>query len=264
MLSCNTSSKTNKAQGDNVNFSVEKRDSIVNNVMEKVNKYYLNSKERRLALDSAIKKYPNIAYFYQQRAMPLYKQDKDELGLPYLEKAAALDPKTYVEYMAFIKCIFSKNYKDAILDFNKALKLNGASYVMDHSYYFYLGLCNLQLNEFKKAEDYFQKSIDQSIREESEDWVHYTDLMYLGIAKYELKDYENAIKVFDKALLQQPKFSDVKYYKALSLFNLKKIDEGQVMLIEAKEDFLNNNTMREDNSIYERYPYQVQKHWFGL
>ncbi|MBQ0787180.1 MAG: tetratricopeptide repeat protein [Oceanihabitans sp.] len=196
--------------------------------------------------------------------MPLYKEDKDELGLPFLEKAAALDPLKWIDYMAFMKCIFSKNYKDAIVDFNKALELNGESYVMDHSYYFYLGLCNLQLNAFEKAKDFFEKSIAQSVKEDGEEWIHFTDLMYLGIANYELNNLEEAINIFDEALVLQPKFSDVKFYKAICLGKIGEIEKAEAMFKEAKEDFINDDIMYEDNTIYERYPYQVRKSWFGL
>ena len=256
----------NKAESkiDEKLFSEKEVDSITNSVMDKTSTLYLNSEERRAVLDSAITQYPNIAYFYQQRAMPLYKQDKDELGLPFLEKAAELNPVKYIDYMAFMKCIFSKNYKDAIVDFERALELNGESYVMDHSYYFYLGLCNLQLNEFEKAKVFFEKSIAQSVKEDGEEWIHFTDLMYLGIAQYELKDFNEAIKNFDKALILQPKFSDAKYYKAHSLAGIEEFDKAKETLLEAKEDFLNDDILYEDNTIYERYPYQVRKSWFGL
>ncbi len=251
-------------QTDGVSLTSFETDSIAKLVLSKTGGYPLNSERRRNILDSAIAKHPKIAYLYQQRAMPLYKEDKDELGLPFLEKAAALDPEKWIDYMAFMKCIFSKNYKDAIVDFNKALELNGESYVMDHSYYFYLGLCNLQLNAFEKAKDFFEKSIAQSVKEDGEEWIHFTDLMYLGIANYELNNFEEAIKIFDEALLLQPKFSDVKYYKAICLGRIGEIEKAEKTFIEAKEDFINDDIMYEDNTIYERYPYQVRKSWFGL
>lgn len=229
-----------------------------------LDRYSLKNEEYQKVLDSLILKESNEAYNYQQKAMLLYKQDKDELGLPFLEKAAELNPVKYIDYMAFMKCIFSKNYKDAIVDFNKALALNGESYVMDHSYYFYLGLCNLQLNEFEKAKILFEKSIAQSVKEDGEEWIHFTDLMYLGIANYELENFNEAIKDFDEALILQPKFSDVKYYKAHCLAGNGEFEKARETLLEAKEDFLNDDILYEDNTIYERYPYQVRKSWFGL
>jgi len=245
-------------------YSVIQKDSIIDEVFKVVAKSGLNSQKRRDALDSAITKYPTIAYFYQQRAMPLYKQDKDELGLPFLEKAAELNPQKHLDYMAFMKCIFSKNYKDAIIDFEKYLDLYGEGYVMDHTYYFYIGISYLQLNEFEKAKSFLEKSVHQIETESGRDWVHYLDLMYLGITKMELTAYEEAILDFDEALLQYENFSDVKYYKAICLYSLGKNEEGKKLVEEAKKDLINGNTINEDNVIYERYPYQIRKSWFGL
>ena len=245
-------------------YSLSKKDSIIDEVQLTVSKYRLNSQKRRDVLDSVITKYPSIAYFYQQRAMPLYKQDKDELGLPFLEKAAELNPEKYLDYMAFMKCVFSKNYKAAIVDFEKALTLSGEGYVMDHTYYFYIGISYLQLNEFEKAKSYLEKSILQTETESGKEWIHYLDLMYLGIVKMELKQYDEAILDFDEALLQYENFSDVKYYKAICLYFLGKNEEGKKTAEEAKKDLINGNTINEDNIFYERYPYQIRKSWLGL
>ena len=261
LLNCNSKEEL-KSRAEILGNSKTEKHSELNT--QPLNAYAVKTEYYQKILDSLILKNPNEAYNYQQKAMLLYKQDKDELGLPFLEKAAALDPVKYVDYMAFMKCIFSKNYKDAIVDFNKSLALNGESYVMDHSYYFYLGLCNLQLNEFEKAKDYFEKSIAQSIKEDGEEWIHFTDLMYLGIANYELNNFEEAIKIFDEALILQPKFSDVKYYKSRCLRRLGEIEKAKNMFEESKKDFLNDDILYEDNTIYERYPYQVRKSWFGL
>lgn len=47
---------------------------------------------------------------------------------------------------------------------------------MDHAYSFYIGLSYLQLNEFDKAEIYFENTITEQ-EEESEE-AHYLDLFY--------------------------------------------------------------------------------------
>ncbi|MCF6308535.1 MAG: hypothetical protein L3J09_11355 [Flavobacteriaceae bacterium] len=247
-----------------VKYSVIQKDSIIDEVMKVAAKTTLNSQRRRDVLDSAITIHSTIAYFYQQRSMPLYKQDKDELGLPFLEKAAELNPEKYLDYMAFMKCIFSKNYKEAIIDFEKYLDLYGDGYVMDHTYYFYIGISYLQLNQFEKAKSFLEKSTHQAEKESGREWIHYLDLMYLGIANMELANYEIAISNFDESLLQYENFSDVKYYKAICLYALGKNEEGGIVILEARNDFLNGNTINEDNVFYERYPYQIRKSWFGL
>src|SRR5690606_19220285 len=259
---CNSNLKDSKISKTE-SFTVFEKDSIVENVILSLRKYGLNSQKRRDALDSAILKYPSIANFYQQRAMPLYKQDKDELGHPFLKKAAELNPQKYLDYKGFMECIFSKNYKVAITDFEKYLQMFGEGYVMDHTYYFYIGISYLQLNEFEKTKNYLDKSIAQIEKESGHDWVHHLDLMYLGIANLELGNPENALKSFDEALTKYPNFGDVKFYKANALYKLGKSEEAIKLLQEAKDDILSGNTINEDNVIYERYPYQVRKEWFG-
>ncbi|SRX54469.1 tetratricopeptide repeat protein [Aequorivita sp. CIP111184] len=256
-------SKVEKVNIPTHSYTVFEKDSIVENVMHSLRNYGLNSQKRRNLLDTAIAKYPTIAEFYQQRAMPLYKQDKDELGFPFLNKAAELNPQKYLDYKGFMECVFSKNYKVTIADFEKYIKLFGEGYVMDHTYYFYIGISYLQLNEFEKAKIYLKKSVGQIEEKSGRDWVHHLDLMYLGIANMELDDNENAIKDFDEALSKYPNFGDVKYYKAGCLYRLGKKEEAMKLFNEAKEDILKGNTINEDNVIYEHYPYQVRKEWFG-
>lgn len=261
IIACN-SKVENRTLPKSQPYTVFEKDSIVEAVMFSLRKYGVNSQKRRDALDSAIAEYPTIANLYQQRAMPLYKQDKDELGKPFLAKAAELDPQRYLDYKGFMECIFSKNYDDAIADFGKYLETFGEGYVMDHTYYFYVGISYLQLNEFEKAKIYLDKSISQTKAGGGRDWVHHLDLMYLGIAHLELGDCENAIYAFDESLSKYPSFGDVKYYKANCLYRLGKTEEALKLVKEAEEDILRGNTINEDNVIYERYPYQVRKEWF--
>src|SRR5690606_27842399 len=83
------------------------------------------SSEYQLYIDSAIAVNQTIAYLYQQKSMPYFKQGKYEVGLASLDKAVELDPKSYIDYRAFIKCIFARTYEGAIEDFLTAKMLKG-------------------------------------------------------------------------------------------------------------------------------------------
>ncbi len=50
-------------------------------------KYRLYSREREEEIDKGLEKDSTIAYLWQQKAMPLFKQGKYELGMEYLDKA---------------------------------------------------------------------------------------------------------------------------------------------------------------------------------
>lgn len=221
-------------------------------------KYRLYSREREEEIDKGLKIDSTIAYLWQQKAMPLFKQGKYEVGMDFIDKAVKYDRERWQDYRAFIKCIFAKTYRDAITDFEDCKRRNGNSYVMDHSYNFHIALCYLQLNEFKKAEEIFQKDIESLRTTKGQDWVHHLDLFYYGISKYEQKKYEEAIEIFDLALIKYPEFSDVQYYKAVCLHSLGETEQVKNLIDSAEVNAKNGYTINEDNVIYEKYPYQVR------
>ena len=152
------------AQKESVRYSKSELETIVKKYMNQAYKYNVGSQYYFNEMDKAIQDHPSIAYFWQQYAMPLFKQRKYELGMQYLDKAVALSPEEYLDYRAFIKCIFSKQYREAIQDFEEAVALYGNQHVMDHSYQFYIALCYLQLSEFEKAKNLLEPEIQENIK----------------------------------------------------------------------------------------------------
>lgn len=228
-------------------------------------RHRLFSPEWQLYLDSAIQENPTIAYFYQQKAMPYFKQQKYEVAMPILDKAVALDEEAYIDYRAFMKCIFSKEYQEAIKDFNRAKMVKGENvYIMDHSYYFYIGLSLIQLNKFNEAIPYLKSSIDKVLRTSGEKWVHALDYFYLGIAYHELQQHKAAIHYFDRALLNYQNFSDAEYYKALSLSLSRQHQQARDLIKLCDEHFKMGFTINEDNAIYEHYPYQINQFYINM
>lgn len=262
IISCNKKGE-NPTSKYNIKYhlaSKEQQDSIIKEHLENgAWKKGLYSREWQEEIDKGLVKDSTIAYLWQQKAMPLFKQGKYELGMVYLNKAVKFDRNNeWQEYRAFMKCIFSKTYKEAIEDFEDCIKKNGNSYVMDHSYNFYIALSKIQLNEFAEAEELLEKEVNQQMQNQGEDWVHHLDLFYLGISRYEQGEYEEAIKAFDRALQKYPQFSEVLYYKAKCEGRLGNKDEAKKLIEEAKKIGKQGYTINEDNSIYERYPYQVR------
>lgn len=210
-------------------------------------------------LDSALAIKPDSAYLWQQKAMPLYKARKYSLGKPFLQKAAEYDAKGQLDYSAFMKCIFSKEYEESITEFLEVKDRFGDSYVMDHTYNFYIGLNYLQLNQFEKAKEYLEKSKEQQFldfpSDAPEEACHYLDWFYLGIAEHELSNFEKAIECFDTSLKVYKNFGDAMYYKAFSQLALNRTSEAEVTYKVAFEN--TQNTINEDNVFYEIYPYQI-------
>jgi tetratricopeptide (TPR) repeat protein len=234
-----------------------KQDAIIKEHLENgAWQHMMFSKEWQDEIDLGLKKDSTIAYLWQQKAMPYFKLRKCEIGMPFIDKAVVHDAQRWQPYRAFIKCIFAKTYKDAIIDFEDCIKKYGNNYEMDHTFGFYLGLCYLQLNEYQKAEQLL-KQYNDDIFKNRQGLEHPTALFYYGIAKYELQKWEEAIIEFDRALKQYPNFSDVKFYKAMCLIKINKEKEAMTLLDEGKSDAEKGYTINEDNTVYEKYPYQV-------
>jgi len=251
---------TNCLSQTNDDFQIEKKirqEAIIKESLENgAWKHMMFSKQWQDEIDAGLKKDSTVAYLWQQKAMPLFKLRKYEIGMPFIDKAVLHDAQRWQPYRAFIKCIFAKTYKDAIIDFEDCIEKYGNGYEMDHTYSFYIGLCYLQLNEYIKAEKLFKEYIDD-IFNNRQGLEHPTALFYYGISKYEQERWQDAIFEFDRTLKIYPNFSDVKFYKAMCLIRLEKMDEANILLEEGKKDAESGFTINEDNTIYEKYPYQV-------
>ena len=213
--------------------------------------------EWRKNFDSAIALLPNKAFLYQQQAMPLYKRHKYEAGKPYLDTAVELNPKHYLPYRGFMNCIFRKNYCDAIADFNSAKTQFGDGYEMDHEYDFYIALSYLQLNKFDSAKMLFEKCIDTEMKNYGAKYVHQLNYFYLAITESEMENYSMAVAHLDSCLIRYPNFSDAQYYKASWLKHIDKKYDSQPLLHIAYRNSRDGYSITEDNTFYEKYPYQM-------
>ncbi|WP_447635287.1 tetratricopeptide repeat protein [Flavobacterium microcysteis] len=211
-------------------------------------------------INQGIKKDSTIAELWQNKALPYWKMKKYDVAVSCYDKAVFYDRKNYLGRRGYLKCIFQRDYKDAIADMEAAEKEFGYGYQNDHSYPFYISLCYLQLNEFKKAEQVLQKDFDKTIKERGKTWIHFLDLFYMGIIQYELRKYDNAISYFDKALAEYSEFSDAEYYKGLCLIQKGDKSNAEAIMLKAKKDFERGFTINEDDSFYEPYPYKVNWH----
>ncbi len=255
---CKKETKTVKTESE-LKVIKQRQDSIINKHLKNgAWKHAVYSSQWQLEIDKGLAKDSTIAYLWQQKAMPLYKQGKYEIGKEYIDKAVKYDRQRWQDYRAFLKCIFAKTYREAIQDFEDYKRDYGYSYVMDHTYDFYIAVSYLQLNEYSKAEEIFKTDYERQFSEHGKSWLHPVDLFYYGISKYELGKYEEAIDLFDLALGIHNQFSDAQYYKSLSLFKIGKEAEAEELLKIAKVNGEQGFSFNEDNAIYERYPYQIR------
>jgi tetratricopeptide (TPR) repeat protein len=214
------------------------------------------SKEWQVCIDEGLKEDSTIGYLWQQKAMPLFKQRKYDYAMGFLDKAVFYD-SSWLSYRAFMKCIFSKTYAEALLDFKICRQKEPKGRVMDHTFDFYMALCYLQQNKFQDAEFLLEGIITETRTQLGNDWVHHLELFYYGISLYESRNYPKAYLAFEEALKRFPQFSDAKFYFGRCQMRLQQVEKGLATIKEAEEDYKKGFGINEDNAIYEVYPYQV-------
>lgn len=116
-----------------------------------------------------------------------------------------------------------------------------------HTYYFYRGLCKIQLNRYDEAQIDILNSVDFAKQNKVD--PHYFELFYLGIIKLEQENYVDAINYFDEALKYYPKYSDCQFYKAKCLYYLGKTKECYDLLLKSKENFVAGNTLQKTTNF---------------
>jgi tetratricopeptide (TPR) repeat protein len=220
------------------------------------NTYQQTSVEFRACIDSAIFLWPNDAQLWREKATSHFKAGQYEGAIKYINKAVELDTLGWLGYRGFMKCVFMKDYANAIIDLKEIYKKRPLEQKMDHSYPFWIGISYLKLNQLDSASQYLQLSINQSISKGT-DWVHFVDWFYFGLIKFKQKDSLRALEYFDNAIAQNSLFPDVAYYKAIILLNQKKKLEAKDLLLSARANLVNGYRMNEDNEVYVNYPYQI-------
>lgn len=241
-------------------MSVHVKDSLNNRYYTNgVAKYHSYSAKFQFYADTFLHFFPNNPEIWQQRAIPLFKTGKYEIGIKYLNKAVELDKKEYIAYRGFINCIFLKQHSQSIQDFKEATVLKGEGYEIDHPYAFYIGLNYLQINQLDSAKYYLERSMEIERRSKSEHFLSPTNWFYLGIVAYEQERWQDALINFDKTLSLYSSFPEAKYYKALILRKLEQKELAKSTLKEAVADYHTDYLFPEYNAVYEHYPYEVKK-----
>lgn len=207
--------------------------------------------------DSVIAICPNIAFAYQHKAVPYLKNGEYEKASALIDKAVELNPERWTAYRGFCKCIFTKNYEGAIVDFQKAQQLLPNGYEMDHSYFFWQGVSYLELKNYSKAEKNFNQDMFIETNGDTTKIAHFNSLFYFGVLYYETKRYGLAKEYLLKCLSQYKQHPIANYYLAMVYKAEKNYRLEKKYLQIAKKAFEQDYGLNEYNDHYTNYPHQI-------
>jgi len=207
--------------------------------------------------DTILAECPGYAYIWQMKSMPKLKCGLYEDGFKFLDKAAELNPGHDIPYRAFMKCIFAKDYEAALVDFETAEKMSPGSGLMDHTHYFYMGLCYMGLKELSKAYDYLSRDLAHQQKLLGKGNEHYNSLMYMGLCCLQLQRHKEAADYLSASIKAYSRFPEANFYLGIAYAQMGKKEKALACMQKAKEFLKAGAVMNEDNSIYVDYPFQV-------
>lgn len=210
-----------------------------------------------LYCDSVIAACPNIAYAYQQKAMPLIKCGDYAKAFPLIDKAVVLDANKWLAYRGFLKCIFTKDYAGALVDFRRVAQLKPNGREMDHTYAFFAGLCNMEIGNDKQAEADFDEDMRQQSGADGRGEIHFNTLFYAGLRALKQQQYPQAQAYLERCLKIYAQHPEGNYYLALAQQAQGQKAAARQHLDAAQRALISGYRLNEDNIFYTNYPGQI-------
>lgn len=191
-------------------------------------------------LDKILTLDPNNCNALREKSVPYLKRGIPHLWKPLFDKAVACDPVTWQPWRGYLYLYFYRAYDKAIADFDASdtLTPDFIDAPQGQSVNYWRGLAYLGKSDYQNAERYFKIHISAELEEAGEEWIDPSTFLYLGIAQYERKDYEQAIINLSKMLKHSyGKSADANYYLSLIHFERGNIDGATSHLNEARSDY---------------------------
>ena len=169
-------------------------------------------------LKKSIQADPTFYKGYMQKSVAFNKRGQYLEGFRLLNKAVEISPIENLGYRGFVKLYMLHDYNGAIEDFLRLdlLTPEVTDAPWGEDIYHVIGLSYQQLGELDSAQKYFNKSILEKTKLIGEEWIDVKTFLYFGIVEYELRNYKEAIILFDKAINYSQTFSEAYYYRGLT------------------------------------------------
>ena len=200
-------------------------------------------------LEEAITMDPNNCDALRELSVAYLKRGVIDRWNIKFEKAVECNPQIWVPWRGYLYLQFYRDYEKATADFDASdtLTPNFKDAPQGQSVDYWRGIAYLGLKDYKNSIKYLDLYIDEITKKNGEDWAEPTAFLYRGIAQYENRNPNAALKDFEKMILyNKNKTADGSYYKALLLFEENKCGEAKNALKTAKDNFKNGYFNKHD------------------
>ncbi|MBP3820888.1 hypothetical protein J6G99_04505 [bacterium] len=220
-----------------------------------------NFNEALYKIQNVTSEYPNYYLGHYITGVALSGLEKYNDAQHSFEKAISLNPYDFESYASLGQIYFDKaetsfsqsDAKKSIEYFSKALSLNSNCY----TYYFYIGLNNLQMGNIDLAISNFNSSLKLNPND-------YNSKYYKSIAQYNKGLYQKVVEETSSLLLKHvSNYNSVLYLRALSYYKMGEKDKALEDLNKIQnniEDIYNADikVVTEKDRILETYSYYLK------
>jgi tetratricopeptide (TPR) repeat protein len=199
----------------NCNVYLYNRDTLQYNACKSVEEvpYYQYTRKYQERYDKALEICPYFAHAYASKSTA-YLKSGDFVTWKYLiDKAVQYDTLEHIGYRGWCRYQFFRDYKGAISDIEylekrkKSINI-GFSAAGDYHLIVAKAICYSAINDKKKAIEILENLFANTKYAAGE-----FDFYQLGVTYFQIKDYKNAQKYFDKQSAKN-ELAENKYYKA--------------------------------------------------
>jgi tetratricopeptide (TPR) repeat protein len=191
-------------------------------------------------LDQILELDPNNCDALREKSVPYLKRGIPHLWKPLFDKAVACDPIAWQPWRGYLYLYFYRDYDKAIADFNASdtLTPNFIDAPQGQSVNYWRGLAYLGKSDYENSLKYFLTHISAELEEAGEEWIETSTFLYLGIAQYELEDYEQSEINLTKMLnYNYGNSADANYYLALINLKSENYQKAEEHILTAKDNY---------------------------
>ena len=197
--------------------------------------YYQGSVPEQLQIREAMKLDSTDAGTWREFGTSRVKRGILDETYYYYNEAVKRNPGKWAGFRGYLYLYFYRDFERAIADFNYNDEVLGeVSYSQGQHHDYMRGIAYYGLKEYETALRYFEKYTSAVTSEEGEEWVDVYAFLYKGLTFANLRQWNDAMDEFDKALKYYPNLSDCYYHKARILTYQKDYQEALEVLDQAE------------------------------
>lgn len=220
--------------------------------------FFQGSVEEQLYLDKALAIDSLHVEALVEKSVSYNKRGQFATGMYYLNKGTALDPVEHLGYRGFVKLYMFRDYEGALSDFLRLDDLTPEfrDAPWGEDIYKVIGIAYMGMNDYEKALEHINRSIDEITKDEGEDWIEPRTFMYQGVCLMEMGKVDQAVLAFDKQIQYCNECSSGYYYKAKALIEMGSDEVKDIEYLLKTANTLAQKGLIESSPYFE-LPFQI-------